>query len=129
MKNFAVEIETLKHPQRMLISFFKLENGTVITPLFIFKLQLGLQCAQIFRFVQYSHQKCFKNFFRLLVDVRREGGENFLQGVEAKSMKLLGNSFYGNQMMYSSRHTIMKYLNNEKTHKAVSEPVVQSLQT
>ena len=31
MKNYAIEDEMLKHPQRMLISSFKLENGTVIT--------------------------------------------------------------------------------------------------
>ena len=38
MKNHAIENEMLKHPQRMLISSFKLENGTNITPLFIWKL-------------------------------------------------------------------------------------------
>ena len=37
----------LKHPQRMLISSFKLENGTVITPLFNFYMELGLQCTKI----------------------------------------------------------------------------------
>ena len=47
MKNYAIENEMLKHPQRMLISSFKLENGTVITPLFIFYMELGLQCTKI----------------------------------------------------------------------------------
>ena len=54
MKNYAIENEMLKHPQRMLIASFKLENGTVITPLFEFFLELGLQCTKIYRFVQYS---------------------------------------------------------------------------
>ena len=36
MKKYAIETEMLKYPQRMLISSFKLENGTVITPLFNF---------------------------------------------------------------------------------------------
>ena len=36
MKNYAIENEMFKHPQRMLISSLKLENGTVITPLFNF---------------------------------------------------------------------------------------------
>ena len=43
MKNFAIENQMLKHPQRMLISSFKLENGTVTTPLFNIVLELGLQ--------------------------------------------------------------------------------------
>ena len=35
METYATANEVLNHPQRMLISSFKLENGTVITPLFI----------------------------------------------------------------------------------------------
>ena len=37
-------------------------------------------------------------------------------------MKLLDNSSYGYQIMDRSRHTITKYLNDEKTHKAINEP-------
>ena len=48
MKNYAIENEMLKHPQRKLISSFKLENGTVITPLFNFYVELGLQCTVLF---------------------------------------------------------------------------------
>ena len=54
MKNYAIENEMLKHPQRMLISSFKLENGIVISPPFNFYMELGLQCTKIYRFVQYS---------------------------------------------------------------------------
>ena len=46
IKNYAIENEMFKHPQRMLISSLKLENGTVITPLFNFYLELGLQCTK-----------------------------------------------------------------------------------
>ena len=82
----------LKHPQRMLISSFKLENGTVITPLVNFYMEIGLQCTKIYRFVQYSPRKCFNNFFQSVVDARREGDENPLSGVVAETMKFLGNS-------------------------------------
>ena len=49
-----------------------------------------------------------------MVDARREGDENPLSGVVAETMKLLGNSSYGYQIMDRSRHTITKYLNDEK---------------
>ena len=114
MKNYAIENEMLKHPQRMLISGFKLENGTVITPLFNFYMELGLQCAKIYRFFQYSPRKCFKNFVHSVVDARREGDENPLSGVVAETMKLLGMDMYGYQIMEGSRHTITKYLNDKK---------------
>ena len=119
----------LKHPQRMLISSFKLENGTVITPLFNFYMKLGLQCTKIYRFVQYSPRKCFNNFVQSVVDARREGEENPLSGVVAETMELLGNSSYGYQIMDRSRHTITKYLNNEKTHKAIKEQLFKRLNT
>ena len=80
MKNYAIENEMLKHPQRMLISSFKLENGTVITPFFNFYLELGLRCTKIYRFVEYSPRKCFNIFVQSVVDARREGDENALSG-------------------------------------------------
>ena len=127
MKYHAIENETIKHPQIMLISSFKLENGTVITPLFKFYMELGLQCTKTYRFVQYSPRKCFNNLVQSVVDARREGDENPLSGVVAETMKLLGNSSYGYQIMDRSRHTITKYLNDEKTHKAINEPLFKRL--
>ena len=127
MKHYAIENEMLTHPQRMLISSFKLENGTVITPLFNFYMELGLQCTKIYRFVQYSPRKCLINFFQLVVDARREADENPLSGVVAETMKLLGNSLYGYQIMERSRDTITKYLNDEKTQKAINEPLFKRL--
>ena len=102
----------------MLISGFKLENGTVITPLINFYLELGLQCTKIYRFVQYCPQKSFNNFVQSVVDARKEGDEKSLSGVVAETMKLSGNSSYGYQIMDRSRHTITKYLKDEKTHKS-----------
>ena len=92
MKKNAIENEMLKHPQRMLIYSFKLENGTVITALFNFYLELGLQCTKTYRFVQYTQRKCFNNFVQSVIDARREGDENPLSGVVAETMELLGNS-------------------------------------
>ena len=76
MKNYAIENEVFKYPQRMLISSFKLENGTIITPLLNFYLEIGLQCTKIYRFVQNTPRKCFNNFVQSVVDVRKEGDEN-----------------------------------------------------
>ena len=65
----------------MLISSFKLENGTVITPLVNLYMELGLQCTKVYRFVQYSPRKFFNNFVQSVVDARREGAENPLSGL------------------------------------------------
>ena len=64
-----------------------------------------------------------------MVDARREGDENSLSGVVAETMKLLGKSSYGYQIMDRSRHTITKYLKPDKTHKAINGPLVTILNT
>ena len=53
-RDYVIDNDLLKQPQPMLISSFKLENRTVITPLFNFYLSLGLTCTKIYRFVQYT---------------------------------------------------------------------------
>ena len=54
------------------------------------------------------------------VDGRREGDENPNSSVVAETMKLLANSSYGYQIMDRSRHTVTKYLSDEKTHGAIN---------
>ena len=127
MKTYAEENDLLKQPQRMLISSFKLTNETLITPLFNFYLDLGLQCTKIHRFVQDTPHKVFNSFVQSVVDARRAGDENPLSGVVAETMKLLGNSFYGYQIMDRSKHTMTKYLGDEKTHKAIKNQFLKRL--
>ena len=52
MKKLSQENDLLKNPQRMLISSFKLQIGTIITPLLNFYLSHELQCTKIYRFVE-----------------------------------------------------------------------------
>ena len=125
--DYAIDNDLLKQPQRMLISSFKFENGTVITPLLNFYLSLGLKCTKIYRFVQYILKKCFNIFVQSVVDARRAGDENPESNVLAETMKLLGNSSYGYQIMDRSTHTETKYLNDEKTHKAINGKLFKRL--
>ena len=46
--------------------------------------------------------------------------ENLHSSVVAETMKLLANSSYGYQVIDRCRHIITKYLNDEKTHKAIN---------
>ena len=62
MKTYAEENDLLKQPLRMLISSFKLTNGILITPLFNFNLDLGLQCTKTLRCIQYTPRKVFNSF-------------------------------------------------------------------
>ena len=118
MKTYAEEKGIMSQPRKMFISSFTLQNGTLITPLLLFYLQLGLVVRRIHRFVKYTPRKCFNSFVQATVDARRKGDENPNSSVVAETMKLLANSSYGYQIMDRGRHTVTKYLSDEKTHAA-----------
>ena len=67
------------------------------------------------RFVKYTPNKCFNSFVQSAVDARRQKDENPHSSVVAQTMMLLDNSSSGYQKMERSRHTVTKYLSNEKT--------------
>ena len=126
MKDYA-EREGLQCQRRkMLISSFFLENGTLITPLLLLYLDLGLVC-KIYRFVEYIPVKCFNKFVQSAVSARREGDDNPNSSVVVETMKLLANSSYGYQIMDRSRHTVTKFLSHEKTHGAINTKMFKCL--
>ena len=127
MQDYAEKEGLLCHPRKMLISSGFLENGTLITLLLLFYLELGLVCKKIHRFVEYTPVKCFNNFVQSAVIARREGDENPNSSVVAETMKFLANSSYGYQIMDRSRHTVTKYLNDEKTHEAINTKLFKRL--
>ena len=106
MENYAEEERLLSEPRRMLISSFTLQNGTLIPPLLLFYLQLGLVCTKRQRFVEYTPKKCFNSFVQSAVDARRQSDENPNSSLVAETMKLLANSSYGYQIMNRSRHIV-----------------------
>ena len=93
------------YPEKIIVQFY-LKNGTIITPLLNFYLELGLGCARVYRFVQYTPVKGFTSFVQSAVDARRKGDENPHSSVVAETMKLLANGSYGYQILDRSRHTI-----------------------
>ena len=120
MKEVAEKKNIMVESKRMLISSFVLTNGTIITPLLLFYLELGLVCKKIHRFAQYTHRKTFNNFVQSAVDARRQRVENPNSNVVAETMKLLAISSYAYQIMDRIRHTVTKYLTDEKTHSAIN---------
>ena len=118
MKHYAEKEKIIVQTRRMLISSFILTIVTIITPLFLFYLQLGVVCKKIRRFVQYTLRKCLDSFVQSAV--RRQGDENRNSSVVAETMKLLANSSYGYQIMDRSRHTVTKYVTAEKTYSAIN---------
>ena len=99
MKTYSEEEGIMAQTRKMLISSFTLQNGTLITLLLLFYLQLGLVITKIPRFIQYPPRKCFNSFVQAAVDARSKGDKNLKSNVVAETMKHLANSSYGYQNM------------------------------
>ena len=127
MKTYAGKEGIMSQPRKMLTSSFTIQNGTLITPLLFFYLQFGLVCTKKHRILEYTPKKCFNSFVQSAVDARRKGDENPISSVVAETMKLLANSSYVYQTMDRSRHTVTKYVSDEKTHAAVNSKVLKKL--
>ena len=127
MREYKEKENIIAQLRRMLISSFNLTNGTIITPLLLFYLKVGLVCKKIHGFVQYSPRNCFNNIVQSAVDARRQGDENPKSSVVAEIMKLLANNSYSYEIMDRSRHTVTKYLTDGKTHSAINSKLFKRL--
>ena len=61
MNTYVEKEGILTQPRRMLISSHFSKKGTIVTPLQLFCLDLGLVCKKKYRFVQYTMMKCFNS--------------------------------------------------------------------
>ena len=115
MKNYPEE-RFFSQPQKMLISNFTILNGTLNSPLLLFYMHLGLVVTKIHRFIECIPKKSFNSFVQAALVARLQGDENPNSTVVAETTRLLANSSYGYRIMDRSRHTVTKYLNDEKTN-------------
>ena len=127
MKTYAEEEGIMSQPRKMLISSFTIQKGTLITPLLLFYLQLGLVCTKIHHFVECTPKKRFNSFVQSAMDARRQGDENPNSSVVAETMKLLAKSSYVYQIIDRSQHTLTKYLSDQKTHAAINSKLFKRL--
>ena len=126
-KTYAKEEGILCQPQKMLISSFTEQNGTLIPPLFLFYLHLEVVVTEIHCFVEYPPRKIFDSLVQSAVDNSKQGDDNPNSSVLAETMKLLANTSYGYQTMDRSRHAVTKYLSDEKTKRAINSKLFRKL--
>ena len=77
-------------------------------------------------FIQYNAEKCFSPFVHSVVEARRLGDLNTQSSAVAETMKLIGNSSYGYQIMDRSRRTKTKYTIGPDISKLVNNKFFKS---
>ena len=100
----------------------------LITPLIRYYMNLGLVVTKIYQFVEYTPSVCFKSFVSDVVSARREGDTNRKSSVVAETMKLLGNSSYGYQIMDRTKFTDTVYCSSETVDRAINRRTFRKLE-
>ena len=114
-------------PRKMLILSLTLQNGTLISLLFLLYLQLVLVCTKIHCFAKYTPKKRFNSCVQSAVDARRQTNENTNSAVTAETLKLLANSSHSCWIMNFKQHSVAKNLNDEETHAAINSKLFKKL--
>ena len=92
MHEHAEKKGLISQPRRLLISNLEVTMGTLIFPLLLIYLELGLVFTKISRFVEYTPVKCFNNFVQTAVNCGCQTEESPNSSVFAGTMKLSSNS-------------------------------------
>ena len=96
MLAFAKEKGVFKKPRRALVGSYFGEKITLISPLLRWYLETGkMRVTRIYQVVQYLPAPCFAGFGERVSDARRAGDADPDKSIIADTMKLLGNSAYG----------------------------------
>ena len=106
MKNYVEDERLMSQAREMFISSFKLQNGTLFTPLLLFYLQLWLISTKVRRFVDYTPKKYFNIFVQSALDARMQGDEISnscrSRNNEALSQRLLQLPNHGTEPKHSN---------------------------
>ena len=114
MKDFVMQHESLKHPQRILIGSMFGKQVLLMTPLAKFYLIHGMEITKIYQIVQYKPEKCFEAFGKSVSEARREGDIDPSKSLLADTCKLIGNSVYGKMITNKEKHKKISYHSDTK---------------
>ena len=90
MKEFAEENDYLKKPRKTLVSSYFGTNHFVSSNMLNFYLEMGLVVTQIYEFIEFYPEACFKELAEEIVETRRKGDRDPDLQVVALTKKLIG---------------------------------------
>ena len=95
MRQYAEEHDILSKPRLMLVGSFRGVKILLATPLLRWYLAHGLVVDRVYQIIEYEPNPCFRRFGEYVSTARRAGDEDPDKAIFADTMKLLGNSGYG----------------------------------
>lgn len=99
MQNHANRFDLSTKPLRLLVGGMRARQLLIATPLLRCYINHGLEITKIYQTVEYTTQKCFKNFVRDVSDAQRQSDVNPTKSIIADTRKIEGNSAFGSAVM------------------------------
>ena len=93
-------------------------NILLTTPLLRWYMNHGLHVTDVYEVTEYVPKRCFESFADDVSDARRQGNSDPSTAIIAETMKLFGNSGYGN----GKNHLDIKYCDVASVGLAVNDP-------
>ena len=122
MQEFANQTDTLKKPQKALVSSLFAKEWWCASPLLQFYLNLGCTVTEIHEVVQWTPIRCFERFVNNIVNARREADKDPLKKIIGEQEKLTGNSAPGRSLMRTDRFVTTTVVSKDVAQRAVNNP-------
>ena len=113
--------------ERSLISSMKGKGIVIMTPLFQKYIELGLVCTDIYWVIEYSPKKVFEWFVNDVTNTRRMADMDPSYKIRGETAKTKGNAAVGITMIDRTRHTSVKYCEQNNVGRHIQNPLFKSL--
>ena len=128
MQAFCRSIQREKGVERSLISSMHGKGIVIMTPLFQKYMELGLVCTDIEWILEYNPKKVFEKFVNDVTDTRRMADMDPAYKIRGETAKTKGNSAVGITMMDKTKHTSVKFCEEENVGRYIQNPLFKSLE-
>ena len=100
---------------------------TIITPFLLFCSEIGFLSRKLHRFVHSNPVNCLNKIVQSGVSAHCQEEQNSNPSFVVENLMLLGNSSYDRQIKDRSRHSVTRYMNNEKIHSVLNNKMFKRL--
>ena len=113
MEDHVRRFELSEKSRRLLVGGMRGRQILIATPLLKWYLEHGMIVTKIYQVVEFTPQRCFREFVKEVSDGRRLGDAHPDKAIIADTTKLHGNSAFGGTIMDQEKFQSISYVQGE----------------
>ena len=122
VKAYAEESNIMHRTRRSMMG----EKILLATPLLKWYLEHGLEVTRVYQVIEYTPKPCFKTFGDAVSNARRAGDADPSKAIIADTMKLVGNSSYGETITNKERHRQVKFCDDDEVPSLINSVLLRT---